>query len=113
MKKHHGTDQSRIPAVTTNQVTIQMANPQTVQTIMDNGQLMQVVTPTNQISTQPTVLTTGNITGSQPQMLIVQNPNTQQVVQQAVQPTSIVAGQNDLPPSYQVLDCSQKRFRIA
>ena len=103
--KKHGTDQSRFPAVTTDQVTtIQMANPQTVQTMMVNGQFLQVVTPTNQITAQPTVVTTGNITASQPQMIIVQNPNTQQVVQQAVdQPTPTIVGQNDLPPSYQVL----------
>ena len=105
LKKHHGTNQSQTSTVPTNQVTtIQMTNPQTVQTMMVNGQLMQVVTPTNQITTQPTVVTTGNITASQPQMMIVQNPNTQQVVQQAVvQPTTTIVGQNDLPPSYQVL----------
>ena len=115
MTKHHGTNQSQIATVTNPVTTIQMTNPQTVQTMMINGQLMQVVTPTNQITTQPTVVTTGNITGSQSQMMIVQNPNTQQAVQQAVvQPTtqavvqqsSIVAGQNDLPPSYQVMNCS-------
>ena len=112
LKRHHGTNQSQTPNVPTNQVTtIQMTNPQTVQTMMVNGQLMQVVTPTNQITTQPTVVTTGNITASQPQMMIVQNPNTQQVVQQAVvgpttqavQPTPTIVGQNDLPPSYQVI----------
>ena len=90
-----------------------MTNPQTVQTMMVNGQLMQVITPTNQITTQPTVVTTGNITASQPQMMIVQNPNTQQVVQQAVvQSTPTIVGQNDLPPSYQVVDYSYKHFKI-
>ena len=109
MKKHHGTNQSQITAVTNPVTTIQMTNPQTVQTMMVNGQLMQVVTPTNQITTQPTVVTTGNITASQPQMMIVQNPNTQQVVQQAVvQPTPTIVGQNDLPPSYQVLYCAKR-----
>ena len=94
--------------------TVQMANPQTIQTVMINGQLMQVVTPANRIAAQPTVVTTGNIAGNQPQMLIVQNPNNQQVVQAAVQPSvqpvaqtvvqqaPIVAGQNDSPPAYQV-----------
>jgi len=115
MKKHYGTNQSPTNVMTTNQVTtVQMANPQTVQTVMINGQLMQVVTPANQIATQPTIVTTGNIAGNQPQMLIVQNPNNQQVVQAAVQPSiqpvaqavvqpaPIIAGQNDLPPAYQV-----------
>ena len=115
MKKHYGTNQSPTNVMTTNQVTtVQMANPQTVQTVMINGQLMQVVTPANQIAAQPTVVTTGNIAGNQPQMLIVQNPNNQQVVQSAVQPSiqpvaqavvqpaPIIAGQNDLPPAYQV-----------
>jgi len=114
MKKHYGTNQSPTNVMTTNQVTtVQMANPQTVQTVMINGQLMQVVTPANQIAAQPTVVTTGNIAGNQPQMLIVQNPNNQQVVQAAVQPSiqpvaqavvqpaPIIAGQNDLPPAYQ------------
>ena len=113
LKRHHGTNQSPAPVMATNQVTtIQMANPQAVQTMMVNGQLMQVVTPTNQITTQPTVVTTG----SQPQMMIVQNPSNQQIVQVAAQPAvqpavqavaqpaPVVVGQNDLPPSYQVVD---------
>jgi len=115
MKKHYGTNQSPTNVVATNQMTtVQMATPQQIQTVMINGQLMQVVTPANQIAAQPTVVTTGNIAGNQPQMLIVQNPNNQQVVQAAIQPsvqpvaqavvqtTPIVAGQNDLPPAYQV-----------
>ena len=115
MKKHYGTNQSPANVTATNQVTtVQMANPQTIQTVMINGQLMQVVTPANQIAAQPTVVTTGNIAGNQPQMLIVQNPNNQQVVQAALQPSvqpvvqavvqqaPIVAGVNDLPPAYQV-----------
>ena len=115
IKKHHGTNQSPTNDMTTNQVTtVQMATPQQIQTVMINGQLMQVVTPANQIAAQPTVVTTGNIAGNQPQMLIVQNPNNQQVVQAAVQPSvqpvaqavvqtaPIIAGQNDLPPAYQV-----------
>ena len=115
MKKHYGTNQSPTNVMTTNQVTtVQMANPQTVQTVMINGQLMQVVTPANQIAAQPTIVTTGNIAGNQPQMLIVQNPNNQQMVQAAVQPSiqpvaqavvqpaPIIPGQNDLPPAYQV-----------
>ena len=115
MKKHYGTNQSPANVTATNQVTtVQLANPQTIQTVMINGQLMQVVTPANQIAAQPTVVTTGNIAGNQPQMLIVQNPNNQQVVQAAVQPSvqpvaqavvqqaPIVAGVNDSPPAYQV-----------
>ena len=115
MKKHYGTNQSPTNVVATNQMTaVQMATPQQIQTVMINGQLMQVVTPANQIAAQPTVVTTGNIAGNQPQMLIVQNPNNQQVVQAAIQPSvqsvaqavvqaaPIVAGQNDLPPAYQV-----------
>ena len=115
MKKHYGTNQSPTNVVATNQMTtVQMATPQQIQTVMINGQLMQGVTPANQIAAQPTVVTTGNIAGNQPQMLIVQNPNNQQAVQAAIQPsvqpvaqavvqtTPIVAGQNDLPPAYQV-----------
>ena len=116
MKKHYGTNQSPANVMTTNHqvTTVQMANPQTIQTVMINGQLMQVVTPANRIAAQPTVVTTGNIAGNQPQMLIVQNPNNQQVVQAAAQPSvqpvaqtvvqqaPIVPGQNDLPPAYQV-----------
>jgi len=115
IKKHYGTNQSPTNVMTTNQVTtVQMATPQQIQTVMMNGQLMQVVTPANQIAAQPTVVTTGNIAGNQPQMLIVQNPNNQQVVQAAIQPSvqsvaqavvqaaPIVAGQNDLPLAYQV-----------
>lgn len=108
MKKHYGTNQSPAHVMATNQVTtVQMANPQTVQTVMINGQLMQVVTPSNQIAAQPTVVTTGNITGNQPQMFIVQNPSNQQVVQPApvqatpAQAAPVVIGQNDLPPAYQ------------
>ena len=52
-----------------------MTNPQTIQTVMINGQLMQVVTPANQLAAQQTIVTSGNIAGNQPQMLIVQNPS--------------------------------------
>ena len=87
---------------------------QIVQTVMINGRLMQVMMPANQIEAQPTIVTTGNIAGNPPQMLIVQNPNNQQVLQAAVQPSvqpvtqaivqqaPIFAGQNDSPPAYQV-----------
>ena len=64
-----------------------MVPNQAIQTVMINGQLMQVVTPANQIATQPTVVTTGNIARNQLQMQIVQNPNNQQVLQAAVQPS--------------------------
>ena len=47
-----------------------MTNPQTIQTVMINGQLMQVVTPANQLVAQQTIVTSGNIAGNQPQMLI-------------------------------------------
>ena len=48
--------------------TVQMVNRRTIQTVMINGQLMQVVTPANQIAAQPTVVTTGNIARNQPRM---------------------------------------------
>ena len=54
---------------------------------MINGQLMQVVTQANQIAAQSTVVTTGNIARNQPRMQIVENPNNQQVLQVAVQPS--------------------------
>ena len=67
MKKHYGTNQSPTNVVATNQMTtVQMATPQQIQTVMINGQLMQVVTPANQIVAQPTVVTSGNIAGNQP-----------------------------------------------
>ena len=89
--------------------TVPIVNPQAVQTIMVKGQLMQVVPPTSQIMTQPTV-TVGNMTESQPLLIMVQNPVNQPVVQAAGQPSvqTIVQlslnddSQNDLPPSYQV-----------
>ena len=91
---------------TTNPVTtIPIANPQTVQTMMVNGQLMQVVTPANQIMNQSSAV----MTGTQPQMVIVQGASQQApqavataVVQSAAQPAPVVVGQNDSPPSYQV-----------
>ena len=112
--------QSAAPVPAINQVTtIQMVNPQTVQAIgMVNGQLTHVLTPTNQITTQPTVVATVN----QPQMMIVQNPRNQQSVQVAAQsmvqpavqaavhsvmeasaPSASVDNiEHNLPPSYQV-----------
>ena len=89
--------------------TIQMVDPQSVQTVLVNGQLMQVV-PANQMTTQQMVVTTG----SQQQMMIVQNSSNQQVVQLAPQPTMQAVVQpapvvvdpslqpSDLPPSYEV-----------
>ena len=87
--------------------TIQMVDPQSVQTVLVNGQLMQVV-PANQMTTQQMVVTTG----SQQQMMIVQNSSNQQVVQLApeptmqavVQPAPVVVDPSlpDLPPSYEV-----------
>ena len=99
------TNQSPTP----NMPTVPIVNPQAVQTIMVKGQLMQVVTPISQIMTQPTV-TVGNITESQPLLIMVQNPVNQQVVQAADQPSVQTIAQpspnddlqNDLPPSYQV-----------
>ena len=95
-----------IAPVATNQLTsIPIANPQTVQTMMVNGQLMQMVTPSNQTMYQ----TSSALTGSQPQMVIVQGANQQalqavvQPVAQTAEPTSVVVGQSDSPPTYQVL----------
>ena len=92
---------------TTNPVTtIPIANPQTVQTMMVNGQLMQVVTPANQIMNQSSAV----MTGTQPQMVIVQGASQQApqaVVQSAAQPAPVVVGQNDSPPSYQVFKASK------
>lgn len=73
-----------LPLATKSVPIVQMTNPQTIQTVMINGQLMQVVTPANQLAAQQTVVTSGNIAGNKPQMLIVQNPSNHQVTQAAV-----------------------------
>ena len=77
--KKHGTNQSpaaeTLPLATKLLPTVQMTNPQTIQTVMIDGQLMQVVTPANQLAAQQTVDISGNIAENKPQMLIVQNPS--------------------------------------
>ena len=80
-----------IISLAANQVApIQMANPQTVQTVIINEQIMQVAKPSNEIMNQSSADMTGNVSGSEPPMM--------------TKPASVTPEQNDSPQSYQVFE---------
>ena len=80
-----------IISMATNQVApIQVANPQTVQTVMINEQIMQVATPSYEIMNHSSADMTGNVSESESPMM--------------TKPASVIPEENDSPPSYQVYE---------